>query len=81
MGSWSTDKIFILNLKWKISVVLDNVATHKTSKVKDWIKECETTLSVILSSFTRRLQSLDISINKMLKKVKKYVDYWISKTI
>ena len=45
--------------------------THKKSKVKDRIKECETALSVIPSSLTRRLQPSDISINKMCKKVKK----------
>ena len=36
-------------------LVLDNAITHKTSKVKDKIKECEAVLSVIPSGLTWRL--------------------------
>ena len=48
---------------------MDNATTHKTIKVKDKIKECETALSVISSDLIWKLQVLDISINKVLKKV------------
>ena len=47
MGSWSMKKIFIFLLKIKTLLVLYNTSTHKTSKVKDTIMECETVLSVI----------------------------------
>ena len=56
-------------LKCKTLLVLDNATTQKTSKVKDKIKECETELSVIPNSLTWRLQTLDIRINKVLKRV------------
>ena len=68
MASWNIEKI-IFNLKWKALLFLDNVVNHKSTKVKDKIKECETALSVIPSSFMWRLQLLDISITKFLNKV------------
>ena len=37
------------NLKWKKLLVLGNTTTHKTSKVKDKIKECEDALLVMPS--------------------------------
>ena len=57
--------------------------THKASKVKDKIKECETALSVIQSALIWIVQHSDISINKVFKESlrNKYVGYWISKTI
>ena len=73
------EKIFIFNIKWKTLLVLDNATNHKTSKVKDKIKECETALSVIPSGLTWRLRPLDISINKMFKESfrNKFDGYWI----
>ena len=50
-------------------LALDNATTYKTSKIKDKIKEYENALSVIPSGLTVRLQPLDISIKKCLKKV------------
>ena len=46
------EKIFILNLKLKAFLVLDNTTTHKTSKVKNKIKECEAALLVFLNYLT-----------------------------
>ena len=60
-------KIFIINLKWKTLLVIYNVITHNTSKVKDKIKKCEITLSIIPNGLTWRLQLLGISINKVFK--------------
>ena len=60
------DKIYI-QCKWKKLLVLDNETTHKTSKVKDKIKKCETALSVIPSDLKWRLQPVNISINKVFK--------------
>ena len=42
-------KLFIFQLKMKSLLVLDNTTTLNISKVKDKIKECRTTLSVIPS--------------------------------
>ena len=47
--------------------MLDNATTHKTSKVKENFKECDTSLSMIPSGLTLKLKGLDISINKVLK--------------
>ena len=47
--------------------MLDNATTHKTSKVKENFKECDTSLSMIPSGLTLKLKSLGISINKVLK--------------
>ena len=47
MGCWNMKKNFIFQLKIKTLSVLDNATIHKTSKVKDKIKECETALWVI----------------------------------
>ena len=58
-------KYSFFNLKWKTLLVLVDKTTHKTSKVKDKIKERETVLLVIPSGLTRRLQPLSININKM----------------
>ena len=52
IGSWSMEKIFIFQLKMKKLLLLDNATTHKTSKIKDKINECETALSVIPSDLT-----------------------------
>ena len=56
-----------IHFKFKIKtfLVLDNANTHKISKVKDKIKECEASLLVFLNYLTWRLQLLDISINKV----------------
>ena len=64
-------------------LVLNNATTHKTSKVNDRIKECETALSVIPNDLKWRLRSLEISIRKSSKEsvINKYVDYWIVKII
>ena len=64
-------------------LVLSNSTPHKTSKMKDKIKECETVLSVIPNGLKRILRSLSISINKVFKESirNKYVNYWIGKTI
>ena len=67
MDRWSMGYSFSL-LKWETLLVLDNATTHKTSKVKDKIKECETALSLIPRDLTRRLQQLDIDITKRLNK-------------
>ena len=40
-----------------------------TTQVKDKIKECEIALLGIPTGLTLRLQPLDISVNKFLKKV------------
>ena len=65
----------------KTLLALDNVTTHKTSKVKDKMNECETALSVIPSALTWRPQPLDISFSKVFKESlsSKYVGYWIWK--
>ena len=83
MGNWSMEKIFIFNLKWKTLLILDNVTTHKTSKVKDKIKECETALSVTPSSLAWRQQHVDISINEVFKESlrNKYVNHWVGNII
>ena len=60
-------KYLFSNLKWKTLLVLHNATTHKTSRVKDKVKECETALSVIPSDLTWRFQPLDIGINKVFK--------------
>ena len=57
MSSWSMEKILIFNLNLNTLLVLDNATTHKTSKVKDKINECETALSGIPSALTWRIQS------------------------
>ena len=59
---------------------MDNATTHKTIKVRDKIKECETVLSRISSGLIWKLQVLDISIHKVFKESlrNKYVGYWIS---
>ena len=49
------EEIFIFNLKWKTLLVLNNATTHKTSKAKDKIKECETALLVFSSGLTWKL--------------------------
>ena len=67
MSSWSMEKILIFNLNLNTLQVLDNATTHKTSKVKDKINECETALSGIPSALTWRIQLLDIYINKMFE--------------
>ena len=46
MGSRSLEKIFIFQLKMKNTIYPEQCTTHKTSKVKDKIKEYETALSV-----------------------------------
>ena len=73
------ENIYFLT-KIKTLLVLDQSTTHKTSKVNDKIKECETALS-FPSDLTWRLQSLDISINKVFKESlrNKHVGYWICK--
>ena len=62
-------------------LVLNNATTHKTSKMKDKIKERETALLVIPRCLKWRLQQSDI--NKLFKESlrNKYVGYWIGKTI
>ena len=55
---------------------LNDTTTHKISKVKDNIKEYETTLIVKQSGLTWRLEQLEIGINKVFKENLrgKYVD-------
>ena len=65
----------------KTLLVIDNSITNKTSEGKDKIKKHETAPSVILSSLKWRLQSLDISINKVFKEFRnKHAGYWIEKS-
>ena len=49
MSSWSIEKIYIFQFKIKTLFALNNPTTHKSSKVKDRIKEYEITLLVIPS--------------------------------
>ena len=81
MGSWSKEKIFNFQFKMKKLLIFEITTTHKTCKVKNRIKECNTALSVISSGLIRRLQPLGISTNKMFKESlrNKYVGYWIDK--
>ena len=46
--------------------MLDNEATHKNTKVKEKLKECETPFPMISSDLTSELQTFYISINKAL---------------
>ena len=62
MSSWSIEIIFIIQLKMKTLLVLDNAITHKTCKVNDKIKKCKTSISIIPSGLTRRMYLLNISI-------------------
>ena len=82
MSSWSMEKIFIFNLKWKTLFVLDNVTPHYKNNVKDWIKECGTALSVISSRLTWKLQLLNISFNEVFKESLRsvYAGYWTYKS-
>ena len=72
-------EILFFYLKWKTLLVLNNATTHNTNKVKEKIKECETYVLMILSGLKWKLQSLDISINKVFKENlrNKYVSYRI----
>ena len=65
MDIWSLEKIYI-DLKRRTLLVLVNATTHKTSKVKEKFKECDTSLPMIPSRLTWKLQPLDIVINKIL---------------
>ena len=69
-------KYSFLGLKWRTLWVLDNATNHKTSKVKEKFKECDASLSIILSGLTWKLQPLYISIIKVLKENlrKRYVN-------
>ena len=69
-------KYLFFGLTWRTLLVLDNTTIHKTSKVKEKFKECDTLLSMIPSGLSWKLQPLDISINKVLKENlrKRYVN-------
>ena len=69
-------KYSFLGLKWRTLLMLYNATTYQTSKVKEKLKEYDTSLSMMPSGLTWKLQPLDISINKVLKENlrKRYVN-------
>ena len=61
------EELFILSLKKKNMLVMDNASMHKISEINRYEELSETKVMMIPGSLTKYLQSLDVSINKPFK--------------
>ena len=50
-------KYSLFGLKWRALLVLDNATSHMTSKVKEKLNECNTSLSMIPSGLTWEIKA------------------------
>ena len=62
------EKKLIFPLNKRSLFVLYNATTHKTTKVKEKLKECEISLPMIPNGLTSKLFPFGISIIKFLKR-------------